>query len=435
MSDQQTNDITDERLRGVALSFDYPPTPDIASGVRRKLAARSNRGPLPVRPRIRLAWGLAALSLLLAMASLLMVPDVQAFMRSLFRIGSINVVVATPVPTSGLVSPQASPSPSRLLDLAGESTLAIAQEQLPFPIKLPTYPADLGRPDRVFVQNLGGPFLILAWRDAAREDEARLVLYAVPSNVDQMEKVVRNTTVIQETTVSGERAFWVSSPHVLQFYDSSGILREDLRRLVEGNVLLWEADDVTYRLETALPLQEAVRIAESFAAAEGIGTPAPVEGQALPEWARNLASATTLDEARKRVSFPVRQPAFPRYLGNPDLVFVQELEAPVAILAWFTPGQRDRISMLLYQMAAGDAAERSFAGGQLLSEPFVRGQRARWVAAPHLLTLYDEGGAGNISSRRHVPGNVLMWEERGIAYRLETPGTLADAIRVAESLR
>ena len=37
-----------------------------------------------------------------------------------------------------------------------------------------------------------------------------------------------------------------------------------LRRLVEGNVLLWEQDGVTYRLETELPLDEAIKVAESL---------------------------------------------------------------------------------------------------------------------------------------------------------------------------
>jgi hypothetical protein len=38
----------------------------------------------------------------------------------------------------------------------------------------------------------------------------------------------------------------------------------DMRRLVEGNVLVWEQDGLTYRLETKLSLSEAVKIAESL---------------------------------------------------------------------------------------------------------------------------------------------------------------------------
>jgi hypothetical protein len=38
----------------------------------------------------------------------------------------------------------------------------------------------------------------------------------------------------------------------------------DFRRLVEGQVLIWEADGITYRLETELSMEEAVAIAESL---------------------------------------------------------------------------------------------------------------------------------------------------------------------------
>jgi hypothetical protein len=35
-------------------------------------------------------------------------------------------------------------------------------------------------------------------------------------------------------------------------------------RLIDGNVLIWENNQITYRLETNLELDEAVRIAESL---------------------------------------------------------------------------------------------------------------------------------------------------------------------------
>ncbi len=35
-----------------------------------------------------------------------------------------------------------------------------------------------------------------------------------------------------------------------------------MRHLVEGHVLVWVEDEITYRLETDLNLEEAIRIAE-----------------------------------------------------------------------------------------------------------------------------------------------------------------------------
>jgi hypothetical protein len=38
----------------------------------------------------------------------------------------------------------------------------------------------------------------------------------------------------------------------------------DLRRLIDGRVLIWEQGSITYRLETDLEMDEAVKIAESL---------------------------------------------------------------------------------------------------------------------------------------------------------------------------
>ncbi len=40
-----------------------------------------------------------------------------------------------------------------------------------------------------------------------------------------------------------------------------------------------------------------------------------------------------------------------------------------------------------------------------------------------------------LTSQHHIPGDALMWEEDGVAYRLEIPVFLSDALQVAESLR
>ena len=32
--------------------------------------------------------------------------------------------------------------------------------------------------------------------------------------------------------------------------------------MVDGNVLIWYADDITYRLESDLPMEEAIKVAE-----------------------------------------------------------------------------------------------------------------------------------------------------------------------------
>jgi hypothetical protein len=51
--------------------------------------------------------------------------------------------------------------------------------------------------------------------------------------------------------------------------------------LVRGNVLIWSLEGVTYRLETTLSLEEALRIAESFEEPNP-GKFAPVTAEPLP---------------------------------------------------------------------------------------------------------------------------------------------------------
>ncbi|MGH2599854.1 MAG: hypothetical protein ACRDJ9_10760, partial [Dehalococcoidia bacterium] len=71
-------------------------------------------------------------------------------------------------------------------------------------------------------------------------------------------------SVLEVVMVGGEPAYWVTGePHVLLYRDRTGAVHEERSRLA-GNTLLWERDGVTYRLESALERDAAVRIAESI---------------------------------------------------------------------------------------------------------------------------------------------------------------------------
>lgn len=60
----------------------------------------------------------------------------------------------------------------------------------------------------------------------------------------------------------------------------------------------------------------------------------------------------------------------------------------------------------------------------------VDGRSSIWLDASHeLLVITDEG-----EERFLVEGNVLIWADAGITYRLETTLTLSEAIALAESL-
>src|SRR6476469_7712200 len=101
MSDRRPEDSWEEQLRDTARAFRYPPTPDVARSVRRRLQDEIDTGGYRARPRRR--WIPISLGIAVLLAALLAVPEVRAGIRALFRIGSIEIVLPTPprpVPTT-----------------------------------------------------------------------------------------------------------------------------------------------------------------------------------------------------------------------------------------------------------------------------------------------------------------------------------------------
>jgi hypothetical protein len=141
--------------------------------------------------------------------------------------------------------------------MAGETTLEAAQASLPFLIRLPDYPDDIGAPERVFLQE-NGAMVILVWIDPADPHKARLSLHEIGPGSILVGKFEPH--VIQETQVNGRYAVWVQGPYLVQLTNGS----IEFRRTVEGNTLIWEENGITYRLESDLSLEETVKTAESL---------------------------------------------------------------------------------------------------------------------------------------------------------------------------
>jgi hypothetical protein len=227
--------------------------------------------PAPARrapaARRRLAWALAALAVL-GLASLA-VPQVRAGLVEFLQVGVVRVFLVTPTPTApaptALVTAAPAPTPEptllpSLLNLAGHTTLAAARQAVAFPLRLPAYPADLGPPDDVFLQDLDGSAVVLVWRDPARPDRVRLSLHYLTSPAIGLKGVKEPPAALEITSVNGREALWTSGGYIIQIKSGEW----DFRRLIEGHVLIWTEGDLTLRLETDLPLEEAVRVAESL---------------------------------------------------------------------------------------------------------------------------------------------------------------------------
>jgi hypothetical protein len=246
----------EEVLRTAARAFPYPPTPDIAGAVRSRLAeTRSARSRRWRRGRLQPAWALLVLALILA--ALLSVPPVRAALVDWLQIGAVRIWLVEPTP---LPSPATTPAPTPIpltsvLQLAGETTLDAARQQAPFPVRLPAYPPDLGAPDRVYVQNLDGLAVILVWLDPAAQVQMSLHMLSSEVIANKMQPEIVGGAYVHERP-----ALWTQGPYLTATSSDPWALL----RLVQGHVLIWTEGDLTYRLETDLPLAEAVRVAESL---------------------------------------------------------------------------------------------------------------------------------------------------------------------------
>ncbi len=78
---------------------------------------------------------------------------------------------------------------------------------------------------------------------------------------ESITKLVSAGIQVISVDVNGEQGYWIAGgPHVLVFND--GDFAEPTRS--NGNVLIWTDGEITYRLETALNLAEALDLARNL---------------------------------------------------------------------------------------------------------------------------------------------------------------------------
>lgn len=246
----------EESLREVGRTLPYPPTPPLAG----RVASRLNQ---PLRSGLHSRrWARALFVVLILLSALMLVPPARAAIFDFIQIGVVRIFQITPTPqpiktpafeTPLTATPAATILPSQL-DLAGETTLMEAQSKLGFHILLPAYPVDLGRPDHVYLQDMGSPMLVLVWMDREHPDKVRLSLDEITPGSWVVQKFQPH--VIEDTSVNGQAAVWTEGPYFLQVIGNSYVTK----RLVEGHALNWTQAGITYRLETDLSLTEAIKI-------------------------------------------------------------------------------------------------------------------------------------------------------------------------------
>lgn len=65
-------------------------------------------------------------------------------------------------------------------------------------------------------------------------------------------------------TVNGWQGYWISGPpHFFYYIDPDNKVVDDGHREV-GDVLIWSTGETTYRLESGLDMEGAIRLAETL---------------------------------------------------------------------------------------------------------------------------------------------------------------------------
>jgi len=194
----------------------------------------------------------------------------------LFFVGATPTpgISASPPPgVSTSPSPSVSPSPSipgppgSDFDLGFMTTPSEAPTLTGFALQLPTDPV-VGPPDTVWY---GEGRLTMVWASRPGLPDAQatgvgLLLSEFRGSLDRdfFGKMIGPGTTITPVTVGGVTGYWISGAmHDLVYIGVNGQIENDSRRVV-GDTLIWTRGDLTFRLETALGRDEAIRIAESI---------------------------------------------------------------------------------------------------------------------------------------------------------------------------
>lgn len=155
-----------------------------------------------------------------------------------------------------------------------------------------------------------------------------------------------------------------------------------------------------------------------------------------------LGGETTLEGARRAVSFPVDSLHAPGF-ATPDVVLFSEAPAGGQVSFVFRPrpglpeAAGTGVGLLLSQFRAslGEALIKKVVTAEASVEPVALGDGGYWISGrPHFIAYVDAAGRVRDETTR-LAANTLVWEEAGVTYRLESELHKAQALRLARSIR
>jgi hypothetical protein len=265
----------EQALTELAAALEWPATPQLAARVRHQITSPlagtvARRAGWGVRSGswYRQLWALAAAAVIIAGAALLAyTPSRTAVANWLNLHVFVEQVHHLPAP-----SPLPPGPLGQRLGLGSETTLTRAQEQTSWHIPVPS---SLGSPDEVYLQPppdgppLGEVSLVYAARPdipvSGQTGVSVLITEARGAvNEDFFGKMIGDGSTLEEVTVAGHQAYWISGqPHIFFFIDAAGNFRNETMRLATDTLILDNAGTIV-RIEGNLTRNQALQIASSL---------------------------------------------------------------------------------------------------------------------------------------------------------------------------
>lgn len=240
----------------------FPPSPDLAAAVARRLAASAAGPAAPAATGRRPRWRVA----LLLAATLVLALGVGAVAAGALGIGPLRIWFSdAPLPSTV-------PGTALGTRLALGERVSLDEARSGGPPLL--VPAGIGEPDEAYRTATGIVTLLWGPGDGlphTGRDGVTLLVMAIPGDLDAdlvSKIVVESRAAVAPVTVRGRDGFWISgAPHVLRLLDPTGGEVRVTSRLA-GDTLAWGENGTVYRIETPLGRDRALELANGAQPAE-----------------------------------------------------------------------------------------------------------------------------------------------------------------------
>ena len=278
---QQSDGDLEAALRGLAPVIDWPTAGERGSGrdLAAEVRARIEAAPAPHAasalttagsgPWWLRTWRPARRALVLALVALLALAAIAGAIGlglpglRLF-IGAEPTV--SPPPTFEPSRTPAAGPPGVAMGLGERVELADLDATAGFHVEWPHDPA-IGPPDVAYVDEDRAGMVSLVWASSAdlpatREPGVGLLLSQFEGAVEEgfFGKAISGDTSVDPVMVGDLRGYWLSGDPHMFFWDGPRGPAHEERRWV-GDALLWSDGTITFRLETTLGRDEAIRLA------------------------------------------------------------------------------------------------------------------------------------------------------------------------------